>query len=259
MPKTSSLPQVSRTLNPYELTHLARYGGSVEDALHTTKPVEYLTGKVEFNGLVLDVTPDTLIPRIETEQLARLATTAALRIAQHNPTLSIADVGTGCGAVILSVTHQLMEADVTPSFLIASDISEKAVIVARHNALITMPQVPISWLVSDLLKEYPPKPPIDLLIANLPYIPSTRIPVLDESVSAYEPWLALDGGEDGLDLIDQLLNTAPAYLSPQGEVLLELDYTHDQAAFAHHNTTWNITVFVDSFSRNRFARCQLRK
>ncbi len=210
-----------------------------------------MTGKVEFNGLVLTVTPDVLIPRLETERLAQLAVEEVNKIGQ--PQLAIADVGTGSGAVIIYIADKLAEQQHT---YFASDISATAVEVAKQNAQNLVPQAGITFFVSDILEEYPTTK-LDVLIANLPYIPHDRIAVLDASVVEYEPHLALDGGEDGLQLIGRLLNTAPNYLKPGGTILLEVDYTHTQDAFAQFEDRFTIEVFLDEFSRNRFVRCTL--
>ncbi len=215
------------------------------------QPIEYVTGKVEFNGLVLTVTPDVLIPRLETERLAQLAVEEVNKIGQ--PQLTIADVGTGSGAVIIYLASKL--ADKQHSYL-ASDVSQPAVTVAKQNAQAIVPKAAISFFVSDILEQYPATK-LDIIIANLPYIPHARIAVLDASVVDYEPHLALDGGEDGLQLIGRLLNTAPEYLKPGGTILLEVDYTHTQDAFAQFEDRYSVEVFLDEFSRNRFVRCNL--
>lgn len=216
------------------------------------KPIEYFTGKVEFNGLVLNVNPDVLIPRIETERLAQLAVEEVQKLGKDH--LVIADVGTGSGAVAIYLAHTLAKQQHT---YLASDISAPAVEVAQKNAKELVPNANISFFVSDILEQYPPTK-LDIIIANLPYIPSGRIPVLDASVVDYEPHLALDGGEDGLQLIGQLLDTASKHLKPGGTILLEVDYTHTQDAFDQFTDRYNIEVFLDEFSRNRFVRCVLR-
>lgn len=251
----------TRVLTPYERTHLRRFGKSEDLTALGSMPVEYFTGKVEFNNLVLNVTSDVLIPRVETERLAQLALEEAEKlIANQRPIgvrpFVIADVGTGCGAVIIYVASQLRKHHPGMTFaFLASDISPAAIEVAIRNADQVVPDADLQFFTSDLLCEFP-QMSIDLLIANLPYIPSSRIPVLDESVKDHEPHLALDGGEDGLDLIHKLLGTAPTFLQPHATVLLEIDYTHTVDAFAQHCHQWRIEVFVDDFSRNRFARCQ---
>lgn len=202
--------------------------------------------------MVLNVTPDVLIPRVETERLAQLAAEAVQKIGKDH--LTIADVGTGSGAVIIYLAHALAKQQHT---YLASDVSAPAVQVAQKNARELVPNANITFFVSDILEQYPPTK-LDVIIANLPYIPSDRIPVLDTSVVDYEPHLALDGGEDGLQLIGRLLDTAPEHLKSGGTILLEVDYTHTQDVFGQFSDRYDIEVFLDEFSRNRFVRCKLR-
>lgn len=206
---------------------------------------------MEFNGLVLSVNQDVLIPRVETERLAQLALEEVKKIGRDH--LAIADVGTGSGAVIIYLAHQLTDQD---HRYLASDISAPAVEVAKQNAAELTADATINFFVSDILQQFPTTK-LDVIIANLPYIPSDRIYVLDKSVINYEPHVALDGGEDGLRLITRLLDTAPNYLNPGGVILLEVDYTHTQEAFAEFADRYKVEVFLDEFSRNRFVRCSL--
>lgn len=110
----------------------------------------------------------------------------------------------------------------------------------------------VSFVQSDLLSRFP-SGPYDIIVANLPYIPSSRIPTLDPSVKDHEPWLALDGGDDGLDLISLLMNQAEEYLSATGHIFLEIDHTHTTENLAQLSPTFSVTVVPDSAGQNRFA------
>lgn len=249
-----SSPQ--RVLTPYERTQLARYGHTIPLENIGEQPIEYVTGKIEFDQLVLSISPDALIPRMETEELVRLATE---ELAQRetadasDQSLTIADIGTGCGAVIVSLAHHLAAAHPNWRWL-GSDCEAPAVALAKRNEHKILSKEIIEWYVGDLLAPLPSNSRFDLLIANLPYIPTQRIPFLDASVNQYEPIVALDGGPQGLTLINRLLESASDRLNPSGVILLEIDYTHTPADFAQFADRYHIQVITDSNTRNRFAR-----
>lgn len=248
-----------RVLSPYEKNQLLKHGFSQEELLKRGElPVEYLTEIVPFCGLELKVTPDTLIPRIETEGLVEHVATLLLRnqeaYSKTSP-LTFADVGTGCGAIALAIAQKL-ERQKLPFSLYASDVSEKALTVAKENARqVLSPKTlkKITFLNSNLLKNYPSTLRFHALIANLPYIPTSRIATLEESVKSFEPWIALDGGEEGLSLILQFLEQAKQYLLPGGWVFLEVDYTHTKAVFDAYAPNWKAETFIDEALRQRFA------
>lgn len=244
-----------RKLSPYEQTHVARFGFSnIDIDAYAEMPVEYITGKVEFMDHVFTVTQDTLIPRIETEELVALAVANAKEIAQQKSTLVIADVGCGCGAIGITTLLELQKQHV-PATMYMSDISEPAVEVAKQNVTTLTDGRHTQVFVSDLLKSYPQDLIIDLIAANLPYIPHDRIAVLDDSVKEYEPHVALDGGEDGLKYVKALLVEAAPHQQTGGVIILEIDYTHDHQYLATQLPleNYSLRVHFDSFSRNRFA------
>lgn len=249
-----------RILTPYERTQLSRYAQSVDSrSLPPDIPIEYITGKVEFCDLVFSISPDALIPRIETEELvhrARKELALLLKEVHAEATLVVADVGTGCGAVIITLASTFQQYSSQVRYL-ASDISSEALVLAQKNAkdILSEAQV-IEFFSSDLLTDYPSDLKFDLLIANLPYIPHDRIAFLDSSVNAYEPHLALDGGTDGLMLIKAFLRQATARMRAKGVIFLEIDYTHTAADFNEFRKDWLISVDTDSSTRNRFARLE---
>lgn len=254
-----------RTLSPYEQTQLARYGIDFTDSAeffdrYGEMPVEYITSHVEFCGLDFRVTPDTLIPRIETEELVALAVQSLQEQAiGRDAPVRFADVGTGSGAIAISVATQLASTGVDYE-LHASDVSPSALSVAKLNAqrLLTPQQCSrCQFLVSDLLQSYPANATFNCIIANLPYIPNARLSALDVSVKDYEPRLALDGGEDGLRLIRQLLAQAPTFLAPDGVMLLEVDDTHSMESWREYAQQWRVEIMEDQFGRTRFARAWL--
>lgn len=248
-----------KQLTPYEQTQLARYGNNGQYPLDEVKdmPIEYVTGVAEFCGLPFRVNTDVLIPRIETEELVELGLqviSEKLPTAHSTSPLTIADVGTGSGAVIVSIAKHLQDFAVKTK-LFASDISADALLLAQENAqtFLDLEKQPIRFIESHLLSAYPLDVKFDLIMANLPYIPSSRIEKLDVSVKDFEPKRALDGGPRGLDLIAQLLEQAPKYLQTNGVVLLEIDETHSLPDFQQFAQNFQVSVIQDSFAKNRFV------
>ncbi len=194
-------------------------------------PLPYLIGHQAFYDLDLIVTPDVLIPRPETEHLIEAALEWAQkrektthhgghrehREEQGEPqTLSIVDVGTGSGAIAVTLAKHLPGARVT-----AIDLSAAALRVARQNAVRYDLEDRIEWVLGDLLAPgIEAGRQFDLIAANLPYIVHKDLEVL--AVARHEPRLALDGGPDGLDLIRRLLVQVPRGLAEGGLLLLEI-------------------------------------
>jgi len=241
-----------RILSPYEETHLARFDKKSSDALHTTTPVEYITGKAEFHDHVFSVTPDVLIPRIETEELVDLVLDFCKdRFATHTKTITIADVGTGSGAIAISLVAAL-RAENIPCVVRATEISEAACLIAQKNAqAILGNHSELTITPQSLLDGF--STPFDCIVANLPYIPSERIAFLDPSVKDHEPKIALDGGPEGLTLITSLLEQATSLLKSNGCIFLEVDHTHTQSTWDIFSD-WDTNVLADSFNRSRFVQ-----
>ncbi|HSJ89419.1 MAG TPA: peptide chain release factor N(5)-glutamine methyltransferase [Anaerolineales bacterium] len=193
--------------------------------LESREPFPYVLGHWEFFGLDFDITREVLIPRPETELLVE----KAISWLQASPARrTVADIGTGSGAIAVSIAVNVP--DVT---ILATDISQIALEVAQRNAQKHKVQHRIEFVHSDLL---PPKPEIfstdehlDLICANLPYIPTQTLYTLP--VYGREPTLALDGGPDGMDPIRRLLKLAPEWLAPNGLILLEIEATRGIQAF----------------------------
>ena len=180
----------------------------------TREPLAYILGHREFYGIGLSVNCSVLIPRPETETLVEQALFMASKMT-GTPELVIADVGTGCGAIAISVAIHLPSARVY-----ALDLAGEALEVAGCNARANNVADRVILGHGDLLEPLPE--PADLIVANLPYIPSGRIPTLQPEVRR-EPRQALDGGPDGLDCIRGLLSQAPHKIKGRGAILLELD------------------------------------
>ncbi len=239
----------NRTFSPVEINHLSKYGFSDIDLSSVgEKPVEYVTGHAEFMGLDFHVTQDTLIPRIESEKIVEIVLGF---IENHQITHPfIADIGTGSGCLGLSVAVSLLKKQ-HPYSIFLSDFSQKALKVSRENAanLLSSP-ANLFFEQSDLLTNYP-HVKFDIVIANLPYIPSARILSLDSSVKDFEPTLALDGGTTGTEKINQLLDQVPKFLKEDFLIVLEIDSSHSLTDF-HFPVEFHASIEKDLFDQNRF-------
>ena len=185
------------------------------------EPIPYIVGQKEFFGLKFAVTPVALIPRPETEALVEEAI-AFVRDRPDDLEVLIADVGTGCGVIAVTLAHLLPSA-----CLIAVDISADALALAKKNARRHPSAHPITFLQGDLLESVDPT--LDLIVANLPYVPTVRCAELPPEIQR-EPREALEGGPDGLREIARLLAMAPRHLNEHGAVILEIGDEHGQAA-----------------------------
>lgn len=193
-----------------DLTVAARYAALVaRRAQH--EPLAYIVGHRTFFGLDFVVDRRVMIPRYETEMLAQLA----LERARHKTSPVIIDVGTGSGVLAITLAYHLLDARV-----IATDISQEALQVARLNAQRLGVAARIEFIESDLLESV--TTPFDILVANLPYIPRTRFEELPREIRAFEPRLALDGGEDGLAVFRRLLAQLPTHAARGAIALLEI-------------------------------------
>ena len=173
------------------------------------EPTAYIIGHREFYGLDFYVDANVLIPRPETELLVE----KALKLAENHPTISIAEVGTGCGAIAISLALNLPQAKIY-----AIDISPAALKVALANCQKHEVVDRICLLRGDMLNPLPE--PVNLIIANLPYVKKTELPQV--SPAGFEPLLALNGGPDGLEKIRQLCTQLSNKLHPKGCLLLEI-------------------------------------
>ena len=176
-----------------------------------SEPIAYLLGEREFYGRNFHVDRRALIPRPETELLVDLGRAAVSRFRAVGVAPRVIDLGTGCGAVAVSVA---MEARIR---VVATDVSLPALQLARENA--TAFGAEVKFVQADLLHGI--RGPLHVILANLPYVPSGRS--LPRDVADYEPAIALFGGERGTELIERLLHEVRPLLAPEGEVCVELD------------------------------------
>jgi release factor glutamine methyltransferase len=187
------------------------------------EPVAYLVGKREFYGLDFHVDPRVLIPRPETELLVD-----AVLDYFNDSTVArvvVADVGTGSGAIALSIACNCSQAHIY-----AIDVSDDALAVARRNVQRLDERHQVTLAQGDLLTPLPER--VHAIVANLPYISSKLYPELDADVRDFEPQLALEAGPEGLDAIHRLLRQATHFLHPNGVIFLEIG--HDQGEAVTH-------------------------
>lgn len=184
------------------------------------EPSAYITGVREFYGLEFHVDESVLIPRPETELLVE----KTIEIARNIDSLRIVDVGTGCGSIAISLAINLPEAKV-----IAIDISKEALGVARSNCLKHGVGKRIQFRCGDLLG--PIEEPTDIIVANLPYVRTEDLPAVN--TNGFEPRQALDGGEDGLNVIHRLCDQVYEKLKPDGVFLLEIGLGQKDAVIYH--------------------------
>jgi release factor glutamine methyltransferase len=190
------------------------------------QPVAYLTGHRQFMGLDLLVDPRVLIPRPETELLVEAALAQISKRLATGRVPIVADIGTGSGAIALSV----LSLEPHLPYLYATDVSADALAVAEENAKRLAVADRVIFLESDLLTGLPPS--IDILLANLPYVAPKDAPLLPDDVGQYEPGLALYGEDDGLGHLRRLFQQAPAHLSRGATLLLEFGYDQREAVTA---------------------------
>jgi len=213
------------------------------------EPIQYLTGQQEFYGLNLRVTPDTLIPRPETEQLVE----AVLDWIAARPSLRdphILDIGTGTGAIALALASKLPTASLT-----ATDLSAAALAVAEQNAARFGLTHRIAFLQSDLLASdiLQSFAPFDIIVSNPPYVSLYEAATMPDEVLHHEPHTALFAGTDGLDVYRRLLPAAHAALKPEGLLALEFGYGQRDALRALFdkptNGPWQDLAFLNDYAK----------
>ncbi len=210
-------------------------------------PVAYITGEAEFGELVLHSDRRALVPRPETEELAQYC--AGLFERGANP--DILDLCTGSGCIALYLAAKFPRARV-----VGADISQEALYLAAENARLTKLQDHIVWRQSDLFAQIDGT--FDLIVSNPPYIPSGDLPGLSAEVH-HEPKQALDGGEDGLDIIRQIVAVAADYLNSKGTLALEIGAGQaDAVCSLFDGNRWDGGVKKDFAGIERFVFARLK-
>jgi len=216
------------------------------------EPLQYVTGEVAFRHIIVKVRPGVLIPRPETEVLVDTGLPAVRAAIAERGEALVLDVCTGSGCIALSIAQECPGAKV-----IASDISPIACEVAGENAERLALAEQVTVYEGDLFDALPKdnRGRFDLLISNPPYIPSADVPVLPAEVAGFEPHLALDGGEDGLDVYRRILDEARMWLRPgSGIFAIELDERRVQQAAAEAREWYeDVRVVADLAGRDRIV------
>ena len=196
---------------PLEAAELAAYKELIKQRVNHV-PVAYLLGQKEFMGLTFKVTPATLIPRPDTEILVQ----AAVERLRGREKVSFADIGTGSGAICLSVLSFVPD-----STAVTVDISQEARAVAEENAESLGLSERIEFFTGDLLEPIKDRK-FTAILSNPPYIPERDIEGLQAEVRCQEPYGALSGGKDGLDFYRRLCSEAPVLLEDEGFMAFEV-------------------------------------
>ncbi len=213
------------------------------------EPVQYVLGTAHFAGLDLEVTPATLIPRPETEELARLVTAEA----RGRAGLAVLDVGTGSGCLALALARALPRAQV-----LAVDVSAEALAVARRNGARYAPQVAFQQV--DILQETPAglaPGALDVLVSNPPYVRESERPLMRENVLAWEPATALFVPDDDPLLFYRRLGAlGRALLRPGGGLYLEINeaLSAETEALLVGQGYADVRGVADMFGRARLVR-----
>jgi len=183
------------------------------------EPLQYLLGHQEFWSIDFKVDGRVLIPRPETELLVEQAL-SILSETPHKRTPSVLDIGTGSGAIAISLAKEVRDI-----FLVATDISKEGLVLAKENARSLGVLQQIEFVNGDLFAPFrllKGVEPFDLILSNPPYIASLDIDALAREVKDYEPVIALNGGQDGLAFYRSIISQAPSYLRSGGRLLLEV-------------------------------------
>jgi len=205
------------------------------------KPLQYLLGWQEFHGLEFEVTPAVLIPRPETELLVDAA---VQRFSEGEPIL--VDVGTGSGCIAVATAVALPRAR-----MIATDLSEDALAVARRNAFRHHVSDRIQFLPGDLLlplNALNMEDDLDCVLSNPPYVAERDLSALQREVRDWEPRLALVGGLSGLEPYRRLLPQALRFLKPGGTLIMEIGYNMQAEITRLFDVAWNLEGIQDDFS-----------
>ncbi|WP_438265158.1 peptide chain release factor N(5)-glutamine methyltransferase [Bradyrhizobium commune] len=206
---TGLVAQAARTLTAAEASRLAGYA----QRRIAGEPVARILGTREFWGLPFRLSEATLVPRPDTETVVE----RALELFRERPTSDrprIADIGTGSGAILLALLHEIPDA-----FGVGTDLSLNALGTAKRNAAALGLAGRAAFVACSYASAL--SGPFDLIVSNPPYIPSAEIPKLSTEVREHDPHLALDGGNDGYDAYRALIPQAAARLAPGGALIVE--------------------------------------
>ena len=247
MKKTWLVIHMQETVEEEKVT---KYLNAIEEVIGG-KPVQYITNEQSFMNLKFYVDENVLIPQPDTEVLVETALT------EVDKTIKILDLCTGSGAIAVALEHFLEAKEVE---IVATDISEKALEIAKKNAISNNANTKIKFIQSDLFAQIP-KQKFDLIVSNPPYIETETIKTLSKEVQN-EPKIALDGGEDGLAFYRRIAKEAFDYLEYGGKLLLEIGYNQKEKVMAllqKEKKYVNIRCIKDFENRDRVIMAEKLK
>ena len=204
------------------------------------RPIAYIIGNREFMGLDFFVKEGVLIPRPDTETLVE----EIINICNNKSELNILDIGTGSGAITISLAKYLNDAHVT-----SADISDIALEIASKNAVSNDVNKKIDFIKSDIFSNISREEKFDIIVSNPPYIKKEDIPGLDRQVKDFEPYNALEGGEDGLDFYRKITEESKYFLKNKG--ILAYEVGHDQASDV-------IQIMKENGFESIYTKCDLQ-
>jgi release factor glutamine methyltransferase len=235
--------------------HAEKYFALIQKRAEGT-PTQYLTNLQGFMDMSLYVDENVLIPRPETELLLN---EVVAYLKDNRSAKSVLDLGTGSGAIALSLAKLMPHLKIT-----ASDIDTGALNVAEMNAGKLGLKGAIKFVQSDVFGSFKTGftgPKWDVIISNPPYIRSDVIPKLQKEISEHEPRIALDGGEDGLDFYRKLIDGAPNYLKKTGAVFFEIGYdqAHDITVLFRENGNYvRVAITPDLSGKDRVISARMK-
>lgn len=185
-------------------------------------PLQYLLGETEFMSLGFKVSPAVLIPRQDTEILAERCIELVQELGGQGT--RVLDMCTGSGCIAVSIAYYCPEARVT-----ACDVSKAALEIAGINAWQAGVQSRVEFRRGDLFEVLNSEERFDIIASNPPYIETAIVEQLQSEVRDYEPYIALDGGADGLDFYRRIVEEAPKYLVTGGYIALEIGYNQGES------------------------------
>ena len=221
------------------------------------EPLQYVLGEWDFRQLTLSCDRRALIPRPETEGLVSLALAdLSARSEAGSQAPFVVDVGTGTGAIVLSIAKEFSG----DAVLLGTDISEDAIALARENAARCGLSGRVKFAVADGLDDFDEPACVDVIVSNPPYVESSVCETLDPRVRDWEPRLALDGGESGLDFYERYLADAMNLLKPGGAVHFEIGEGQGAALRGLMSDFGfeDISIGKDLSGRDRYASARLR-
>ncbi|WP_081165988.1 peptide chain release factor N(5)-glutamine methyltransferase [Lactococcus garvieae] len=213
---------------------------SIAQRLKNNEPPQYIVGWAEFCDLKLAVDERVLIPRPETEELVQM-----ILLDNDDYPMSVLDIGTGSGAIALSLAKARKHWELT-----ASDISEEALEIARQNA--STHRLKVNFLKSDVFENLQER--YDIIVSNPPYIAYEETYEMDQSVIRFEPDRALFAEHQGLAIYEKIAENAQVYLQPKGKIYLEIGYKQGavlRALFQKYFPEKTVSLHQDIFGKDR--------